>query len=80
MNTTLEPEESARAKLSVGRTTWNSWQKLGLIPPGVKIGPRAVRYPSHEINSIVSARIAGKSDADIRALVVELVAARQGQA
>ena len=49
----------------------------GLWTHPVKIGPRAVGWPLHEVNALNSARIAGKSDEDIRALVTRLEAARK---
>ena len=48
----------------------------GLHTPPIKIGPRAVGWPSSEIAALNAARIAGKSDADIRSLVAKLVEAR----
>ena len=48
----------------------------GFMPPLVHIGPRATALPEHESDAILRARIAGQSDDQIRALVVELVAAR----
>jgi prophage regulatory protein len=49
----------------------------GLMTPPVAIGLRAVGWPDSEVNALVAARIAGKSDDDIRALVIELLAARK---
>jgi prophage regulatory protein len=43
----------------------------------VQIGPRAVGWPSCEVAAINAARIAGKSDVEIRALVAKLEAARK---
>jgi len=37
-----------------------------LIPPPVSIGPRASGLPEHEIDVINAARIAGKSEEEIR--------------
>lgn len=48
----------------------------GLWPPPVKIGPRAVGWPSSEIAALNAARIAGKADNEIRLLVKKLVEAR----
>ena len=48
----------------------------GLFTEPVLLGRRAVGWPHHEVEAINQARIAGKSDADIRALVVQLHAAR----
>ena len=48
----------------------------GLFTQPVSIGPRAVGWPATEVAAINAARIAGKSDDDIRALVTQLEAAR----
>lgn len=49
----------------------------GLWPKPVNLGVRAVGWPSAEIAALNAARIAGKSDDEIRALVVKLEAARK---
>ena len=51
--------------------------KQGLFTRPVQIGLRAVGWPSSEVGAINSARIAGKSDEEIRELVAKLEAARQ---
>lgn len=48
----------------------------GLFTPPIKIGPRASAWPDHEVEAIARARIAGKTEDEIRALVARLVAAR----
>ncbi len=48
----------------------------GLWTRPVSIGPRAVGWPASEVAAINAARIAGKSDDDIRALVTQLEKAR----
>ena len=50
--------------------------KAGLFTTGVAIGQRSVGWPSDEVQAINSARIAGKSDAEIRELVKRLHAKR----
>ena len=50
--------------------------RLGLCTTGVKIGQRSVGWPSQEIAAINHARIAGKSDDEIRQLVNRLHAKR----
>jgi prophage regulatory protein len=50
--------------------------KRGLFPHPIKIGRRASAWPDHEVAAMNQARIAGKSDDEIRQLVVELEAAR----
>lgn len=49
----------------------------GLFPPPVRIGARAVAWPRHEYQRVVAARVAGKGDEEIKALVRELVASRR---
>lgn len=49
----------------------------GLFTPPVPIGARAVGWPADELAALNAARIAGKSDDEIRALVAKLVAARR---
>jgi len=49
----------------------------GLFTRPVQIGLRAVGWPSSEVAAINAARIAGKSDEEIRALVAMLEAARK---
>lgn len=48
----------------------------GLFTKPVQIGQRAVGWPSYEVEAINAARIAGKSEAAIRGLVVDLHARR----
>jgi prophage regulatory protein len=44
----------------------------GLLPKAVKISERASAWPSDEIDAINRARIAGKSEDEIRQLVTDL--------
>lgn len=44
----------------------------------VNLGARAVGWPANEVSALNSARIAGKSNQEIRTLVVKLEAARKG--
>jgi prophage regulatory protein len=48
----------------------------GLWTKQVSLGARAVGWPAAEVDALNAARIAGKSDAEIRALVRRLEAAR----
>jgi prophage regulatory protein len=52
----------------------------GLWPKPVSLGARSVGWPAGEVASINAARIAGKTDDEIRALVVKLEAARKAVA
>jgi len=48
----------------------------GLFTIGVAIGQRAKGWPDYEVDAIITARIAGKSDDQIRELVKALHAKR----
>lgn len=52
----------------------------GLWTKPISLGARAVGWPSGEVTAINAARIAGKTDDEIRALVVKLEAARKSAA
>lgn len=64
------------ADLGLHRSTIYHHIREGLYPPPVKLGALASGFPAYEHNAIKNARIAGKTDEEIRALVAELVAAR----
>ncbi len=51
----------------------------GLCTKPVKIGARGSRWPEHEIDAVLHARMAGASDDEIRALVSRLHDLRQQQ-
>ena len=52
----------------------------GLFVPPVAIGARAKGYPNYEVEALNAARIAGRSDDEIRQLVRDLIAARSRNA
>ena len=49
----------------------------GLWTKQVSLGPRSVGWPAYEVAALNAARIAGKTDEEIRALVLKLEAARK---
>ncbi|CAH1387988.1 helix-turn-helix transcriptional regulator [Candidatus Nitrotoga sp. M5] len=49
----------------------------GLWTKPISLGARAVGWPSSEVAAINAARIAGKTDKEIRALVMKLEAVRK---
>lgn len=53
--------------------------RAGLFTAGVPIGQRAKGWPDYEVKAINAARIAGKSDDEIRSLVHVLHAKRTEQ-
>lgn len=69
-------EREARHHTGTGRSAHYSDVQRGLLPPPVKIGPRASAWIDTEIDAVVRARAAGQSDDQIKALVRKLVAER----
>jgi prophage regulatory protein len=65
-----------------GRSRSSHYQDIqqGLFTHPVSIGARAVGWPEHEVAALNVARIAGRSEADIRFLVFRLEAARKTSA
>ena len=52
----------------------------GLMVPPISLGARCVGFPAYEVDAIIAARIAGRSDDDIRRLVARLIADRRSAA
>ena len=50
--------------------------RAGLFTTGVSIGQRSKGWPDYEVDALISARIAGQSNAEIRELVKTLHAKR----
>jgi prophage regulatory protein len=65
------------ARSGFSRSTFYVMVSRGLWTKPVQIGPRMVGSPPAEADAIICARIAGKSDDEIRTLVVKLEAARR---
>lgn len=68
---------AVKARIGLSRSTIYLRISQGLWPKSVSLGARAVGWPSGEVVAINAARIAGKTDEEIRALVVKLEAARK---
>ncbi len=66
-------------RLGRGRNSIYEDAADGLLTKPVKIGAQSVAWPDDEIEAIARARIAGKSDDEIRQLVVRLETARTGK-
>ncbi len=66
-------------KFESGLSRSTIYQRIaeGLWTKPVNLGARAVGWPSDEVAAINAARIAGKTDEEIRTLVMKLEAARK---
>jgi len=67
---------AVKAESGASRSTIYLRIKQGLWTKPVKLGLRAIGWPSHEVAALLQARIAGFDDQSIRALVIKLEAAR----
>lgn len=74
---TLVREPGVLSMSGLARSTLRRHIQQGLFPQPIKIGERCAAWPAHEIDAIIAARIAGKSEADIKALVASLEAQRK---
>lgn len=68
---------AALAELGWGKSRGYDLIRQGLLPRPVKVGSRAAAIPSHEIQAVNAARAAGRTDDEIRALVIKLETARR---
>ena len=66
-----------KSETGLSRSTIYLRISQGLWPKPVSLGARSVGWPAREVAALNAARIAGKSDEEIRALVVKLEAARR---
>ncbi|MHB8403978.1 MAG: helix-turn-helix transcriptional regulator [Gammaproteobacteria bacterium] len=71
--------EAAR-ELGIKLSSFYAGVNAGVYPRPFKIGLKASRVPSDEIAAVVAARIAGKNDDQLRALVASLTKARTDSA
>lgn len=67
---------AAKAQSGYSRSTIYLRISQGLWTRQISLGPRCVGWPANEVAALNAARISGKTDAEIRALVVKLEAAR----
>lgn len=68
---------AVKAESGASRSTIYLRIQQGLWTKPVKLGPRSVAWPASEVAALNAARIAGVADAEIRALVTTLEAARK---
>ncbi len=61
----------------LSRSTIYDLVQRGLFPPPIKAGPKLALWVRSEISAWCAAQIAGKSEGEIKALIVSLVEARK---
>ncbi len=77
---TILRRKQVEAETGYSRSTIYLRIAQGLFIKPVSLGARAVGFPAGEVAALNAARIAGKTDADIRALVAKLETARRAGA
>lgn len=73
---TILRRKQVQIRIGLSRSTLYLRIAQGTFTKPVLLGARAVGWPAHEVAALNAARIAGKPEAEIRALVVKLEAAR----
>jgi prophage regulatory protein len=73
---TILRRKQVEAESGYSRSTIYLRISQGMWPRPVSLGARAVGWSAGEVTALNSARIAGKTEADIRALVARLETAR----
>lgn len=76
MLNTLLRLPAVKAQSGYSRSTIYLRMSQGLWTKPVSLGARAVAWPAGDVAALNAARIAGKNDDQIRALVLKLEAAR----
>lgn len=77
MTHTIQRLPAVKSESGLSRSTIYHRISQGLWTKPVSLGSRAVGWPSGDVAVINTARISGKSDEEIRALVLKLEAARK---
>ncbi|HVW64736.1 MAG TPA: hypothetical protein VHB01_06945 [Nitrosospira sp.] len=75
---TMLPLPAVHKRRGKGRSAHYDDIKKGLFIEPVAIGLRSRATPDYEVDTLIAAKIAGKTDDEIRALVIKLRAARKG--
>ena len=78
--TRLRKLPAVEEQFQSAKTTIYKQVKNGTLPPPIHLGEKSSAWIAAELDAVLAARIAGRSDAEIRALVIALVAARSRQA
>ena len=75
----LQGADGVCARIAHRPTTAYAMVNAGTLPPPIKFG-RSSCWPEHEIDAVVGAIVAGRTENEIRVLVRELVASRSSSA
>jgi len=76
---TILRRKHVEAETGYSRSTIYLRMSQRLWPKPVSLGPRSVGWPASEVGALNAARIAGRTDDEIRSLVAHLEAARRAE-
>ncbi len=65
------------SQLAISNTSLHVRIKAGLLPPPISLGGRAVGWVESELDSVLSAMVAGHSEDQLRELVSSLIEQRK---
>jgi len=77
MSQKIQRLPAVKSESGLSRSTIYLRITQGLWTKPVSLGARAVGWPENEVDAINAARISGKSNEEIRALVIKLEATRK---
>ena len=69
---TILRRKQVEAETGYSRSTIYLRISQGLWTRPVSLGPRSVGWPAREVETLIAARIGGRTDAELRALVARL--------
>jgi prophage regulatory protein len=55
-------------------------RQKGVFPPSISLGERAKGYIEHEVTAVIVARIQGKTEDELKRIVIDLIAQREALA
>ena len=73
----LRPKDACRQLGGMGLSTLYAHIDRGTFPKPVALSRRFVVFPQEEVTAIINARLAGKTDDEVRQLVAELMEKRR---
>lgn len=73
----VRPKDVCRQLGGMGLSTLYAHMDRNLFVAPVRLSPRFVVFPQDEVTAIINARMAGKTDEEVRQLVAELMEKRR---
>ena len=77
MKNTIHRLSDLKTQIGVSRSTIYAAIQKGIFVKPIKLGARAVGWPDFEVQALINARISGKTDAQIKELVLAIELNRQ---